>query len=76
MISFDDFTLDQLKAFRTALVTAMMSSSRRVTAGDRTVEYRSYDEMAKALALLDQAIATRTNVTRVQSVRLDTSSGW
>lgn len=76
MISFDDFTLDELKAFRTALVRAMVSGTRRVTAGDRTVEYRSVDEMERALGLLDQAIGSRSNLTRVQSIRLNTSSGW
>lgn len=43
-----------------ALKTAIAKAERRVTYGDKTVEYRSLDEMLKALAVI-QAEVTAAN---------------
>lgn len=43
---------------RDALARAIFSGARRVQFGDRAVEYNSIDDMRKALADIDRAIAT------------------
>ena len=49
--------LTELQAMRDALQRAMFSGTLRVQFGDRSVEYTSADNMRKALADLDTAIA-------------------
>ena len=47
----------ELQAMRDALQRAIFSGTRRVQFTDRAVEYNSVDDMRKALADLDAAIA-------------------
>ncbi len=47
----------ELQAQRDALQRAIFSGTRRVQYADRAVEYAGIDEMRKALADLDAAIA-------------------
>jgi hypothetical protein len=48
----------ELESMRDALQRAIFSGTRRVQFTDRAVEYNSIDDMRKALADIDKAIAT------------------
>jgi hypothetical protein len=48
----------ELQSMRDALQRAIFSGTRRVQFTDRAVEYNSIDDMRKALADLDAAMAT------------------
>ena len=48
----------ELQSMRDALQRAIFSGTRRVQFTDRAVEYNSVDDMRKALADIDAAIAT------------------
>ena len=50
--------LTELQSMRDALQRAIFSGTRRVQFTDRAVEYNSVDDMRKALADIDAAIAT------------------
>ncbi len=70
------YTQDQL----TALESALAKGERRVTFGDKTVEYRSVDELRLAMrdvrrGLLEQASATGLWPVPVRQIRLNTSKG-
>lgn len=67
------FTAEQLAALERALATG----ERRVTFGDRTVEYRSVDELVEAIgvvrrALLEQEIAAGNTRRRPRRVVVNT----
>ncbi len=51
--------LTELQSMRDTLQRAIFSGTRRVQFTDRAVEYNTIDEMRKALADIDTAIATR-----------------
>ena len=55
--------LSELQAMRDALQRAIFSGTRRVQFTDRAVEYNSVDDMRKALADIDNAIATASGST-------------
>ena len=56
-------TATELQTMRDALQRAIFSGTRRVQFTDRAVEYNSVDDMRKALADIDKAIATARIVT-------------
>ncbi|MFO1147785.1 MAG: hypothetical protein U1E62_05345 [Alsobacter sp.] len=68
MAMFDDFTLEELRAFRTSLARAMLNGMLTVRHGDRIVTYKSQAEQERALALLNQEIDTRSSSKSVGSV--------
>ncbi len=53
----------ELQSMRDALQRAIFSGTRRVQFTDRAVEYNSVDDMRKALADIDSAIATGSGAT-------------
>ena len=53
----------ELQAMRDALQRAIFSGTRRVQFTDRAVEYNSVDDMRKALADIDAAIAKASGST-------------
>ena len=55
--------LTELQSMRDALQRAIFSGTRRVQFTDRAVEYNSVDDMRKALADIDKAIATSSGPT-------------
>ena len=70
------YTQDQL----TALEAALAKGERRVTFGDKTVEYRSVEELRVAMrdvrrGLLEQAAATGLWPSAPRQIRLNTSKG-
>ena len=56
-------TAAELQSMRDALQRAIFSGTRRVQFTDRAVEYNSVDDMRKALADIDTAIATASGAT-------------
>lgn len=70
------YTQDQL----TALEAALAKGERRVTFGDKTVEYRSVEELRVAMrdvrrGLLEEAAATGLWPSAPRQIRLNTSKG-
>lgn len=70
------YTQDQL----TALESALAKGERRVTFGDKTVEYRSVEELRVAMrdvrrGLMEQAQATGLWPGAPRQIRLSTSKG-
>lgn len=70
------YTQDQL----TALEAALAKGERRVTFGDKTVEYRSVEELRVAMrdvrrGLLEQAQGTGLWPGAPRQIRLNTSKG-
>ena len=70
------YTQDQL----TGLESALAKGERRVTFGDKTVEYRSVEELRVAMrdvrrGLLEQAAATGLWPSAPRQIRLNTSKG-
>lgn len=70
------YTQDQL----TALESALAKGERRVTFGDKTVEYRSVEELRVAMrdvrrGLLEEAAATGLWPSAPRQIRLNTSKG-
>ena len=55
--------LTELQAIRDTLQRAIFSGTRRVQFTDRAVEYNSVDDMRKALADIDTAIAKASGPT-------------
>ena len=55
--------LTALQSMRDTLQRAIFSGTRRVQFTDRAVEYNSVDDMRKALADIDTAIATASGAT-------------
>jgi hypothetical protein len=71
------FTQTQLEALQTALT----QGERRVSFGDKTVEYRSVDELRQAIrevkrALSEQAASTGLWVGAPRQIRVTTSKGF
>jgi hypothetical protein len=67
------YTIDQLNALRTAVATGQ----KRVTWGDRTVEYRDLDEMQRLITTIETSIA-RGNATAIppRQLRVTTNKGF
>ena len=71
------YTTDQLDALRKALATG----ERRVTFGDKTVEYRSVEELQTAIREVEAALAKEhadagTGKPLVRQIRVTTSKGF
>jgi hypothetical protein len=67
-------TLEELQSQRAALAKALHTGAFQVRRGDKQVTYRSVEEIKKALAALDEAIALvsgkrRSRVTYVNAQR-------
>ena len=58
---------------REALERALAKGERRVTFGDKTVEYRSVDELRAALREVDAALMREAGRSRVRQIRITTS---
>ncbi|RYU56356.1 hypothetical protein EWI61_14470 [Methylolobus aquaticus] len=66
------YTNDQLDVLRKALATG----ERRVTFGDKTVEYRSVEELQAAIREVEAALAKENATPLVRQIRVTTSKGF
>ena len=64
------YTADQLSALQNALARG----EKRVTFGDKTVEYRSVQELKDAIATVQRALYGQN--APVRQVRINTTKGW
>jgi hypothetical protein len=62
-------------ADREALERALARGERRVTFGDKTVEYRSVDELRAALREVDAALAREAGRPKLRQIRVTTDKG-
>ncbi|AUM00500.1 MAG: hypothetical protein DI596_02340 [Azospira oryzae] len=62
-------------ADREALERALARGERRVTFGDKTVEYRSVDELRAALREVDAALAREAGRPKLRQIRVTTGKG-
>ncbi|MBL0143847.1 MAG: hypothetical protein IPP91_17520 [Betaproteobacteria bacterium] len=65
------YTQDQLAALKRALA----SGERRVSFGDKTVEYRSIEELQAAIRSVEAALARTAGMPRARQIRLTSSKG-
>ncbi|MBL0422472.1 hypothetical protein JI739_19145 [Ramlibacter sp. AW1] len=66
------YTTAQLDALKRALATG----ERRVSFGDKTVEYRSVDELQSAIRTVEAELARQTGAMPKRQIRLTTSKGF
>ena len=66
------YTNDQLDALRRALAMG----ERRVTFGDKTVEYRSVEELQTAIREVEAALAKENATPLVRQIRVTTTKGF
>ena len=71
------YTEDQL----TALEAALAKGEKRVTFGDKTVEYRSVDELKEAIRAVERGLAEQAAQTGLipppaRQIRLTTTKGF
>ena len=66
------YTETQLESLRRALATG----ERRVTFGDKTVEYRSVEELQSAIRQVEAALARQNATPRTRQIRVNTSKGF
>ena len=66
------YTNDQLDVLRKALATG----ERRVTFGDKTVEYRSVEDLQAAIREVETALAKENATPLVRQIRVTTSKGF
>jgi hypothetical protein len=66
------YTEQQLQALRDALA----SGARRVRFGDREIEYRSLDELQRAIAAAEVEIARNNGTPPVRQLRVSTQKGF
>ncbi len=64
------------QADREALERALARGERRVTFGDKTVEYRSVAELRAALREIDAQLARDQGRTPVRQIRVTTDKGF
>jgi len=69
-------TLSELQAQKAALEAARGSGELRIRNLDREVTYRSIEEIDKAIATIDDAIAKVDGKPRTYRTRFLTRSGW
>ncbi|MEW6100648.1 MAG: hypothetical protein AB1666_15825 [Pseudomonadota bacterium] len=62
-------------ADREALERALARGERRVTFGDKTVEYRSVEELRAALREVDAALAREAGRPKLRQIRVTTGKG-
>ena len=66
------YTTTQLDALRRALVTG----ERRVSFGDKTVEYRSVEELLAAMRTVEAELARAAGARPTRQVRITTGKGF
>jgi len=66
------YTTTQLEALKKALATG----ERRVSFGDKTVEYRSIEELQAAIRTVEAEIARSTGVAAKRQIRVTTAKGF
>ncbi|AKQ56436.1 Uncharacterised protein [Bordetella hinzii] len=66
------YTLEQLDALKRALATG----ERRVTFGDKTVEYRSIDELRAAIRAVESELARGAGSASKRQIRVTTTKGF
>ena len=66
------YTTTQLDALRRALVTG----ERRVSFGDKTVEYRSVEELLAAMRTVEAELARAAGSRPTRQVRITTGKGF
>ena len=66
------YTTTQLDALKKALATG----ERRVSFGDKTVEYRSIEELREAIRTVEAELARTSGATRKRQIRVTTSKGF
>ena len=59
-----------------ALETALAKGERRVSFGDKTVEYRSVEELQAAIRTVESELARSAGATRKRQIRVTTSKGF
>ena len=66
------YTTPQLEALKRALATG----ERRVSFGDKTVEYRSVEELQAAIRTLETEIARNAGASPKRQIRVTTAKGF
>jgi hypothetical protein len=66
------YTTTQLEALQKALATG----ERRVSFGDKTVEYRSVEELREAIRTVEAELARTLGVNPKRQIRVTTSKGF
>ena len=66
------YTTTQLEALKRALATG----ERRVSFGDKTVEYRSVEELQAAIRTVEAEIARNAGASRKRQIRVTTAKGF
>ena len=66
------YTTTQLDALKKALATG----ERRVSFGDKTVEYRSVEELQAAIRTVEAELARSVGSTPKRQIRVTTSKGF
>ena len=66
------YTEQQLQALRDALANGV----RRVTFGERTVEYRSVEELQEAIAAAEAELAKTSGTPITRQIRVSTEKGF
>ena len=66
------YTTTQLDALKKALATG----ERRVSFGDKTVEYRSVEELLEAIRTVEAELARSAGSTPKRQIRVTTSKGF
>lgn len=66
------YTTTQLEALKRALATG----ERRVSFGDKTVEYRSVEEIQTAIRTVETEIARNAGVSPKRQIRVTTAKGF
>ena len=66
------YSNEQLLALQKALATG----EKRVTFGDKTVEYRSVDELQAAIREVEGALARAAGTRRTRQIRITTGKGF
>jgi hypothetical protein len=66
------YTLEQLEALKRALATG----ERRVTFGDKTVEYRSIDELRAAIRAVESELARGAGSASKRQIHVTTAKGF
>lgn len=76
MAMFDDYTLAEVKAMRKELAEAIATGAMQVKFADRTVQYRSLEEMRRTLALMDQAITAKNSGNPLRRILINSKKGF
>lgn len=66
------YTTTQLDALKKALATG----ERRVSFGDKTVEYRSVEELREAIRTVETELARTSGTVSRRQIRVTTSKGF